>query len=57
MPRCPVCDAARVIIVIGETRRGLCSDCGSRWIQDGAAQRHVEAPPGTRSRPQRTGTQ
>jgi hypothetical protein len=42
MPRCPLCDGARVIIVLGETRRGLCSSCGARWIQDGEIQRHVE---------------
>jgi hypothetical protein len=42
MPRCPVCDAPRVTIVLGKTRRGLCSACGARWIQDGDMQRHVE---------------
>jgi hypothetical protein len=44
MPRCPVCDAPRVIIVLGKTRTGFCSTCGARWIQDGDMQRHVEPP-------------
>jgi Zn-finger nucleic acid-binding protein len=42
--RCPVCDAARVIIVVGSTRRGLCAACGARWIQDGDVQRRVQRP-------------
>jgi hypothetical protein len=45
MPRCPVCDAPRVTIVLGETRRGMCTACGARWIQDGELQRQVEPSP------------
>ncbi|HEX2030108.1 MAG TPA: hypothetical protein VHL78_01715 [Actinomycetota bacterium] len=48
MPTCPVCQAARVIIVIGDSRRGLCSSCGARWIQDGAVQRRIEVPEAAR---------
>jgi hypothetical protein len=33
-----------VVIVLNSTRRGLCSTCGARWIQDGDIQRHVERP-------------
>lgn len=51
MPRCPSCDSARVIIVLKSTRRGLCPACGTRWIQDGDTQRHVEGA----MTPQRTG--
>jgi hypothetical protein len=45
MPRCPVCESPRVVIVLNSTRRGLCSVCGARWIQDGEIQHHVERPP------------
>jgi hypothetical protein len=51
MARCPVCDSPRVVIVLNESRRGLCAACGARWIQDGDTQRHIEAPDGA----QRTG--
>ncbi|MGH2676344.1 MAG: hypothetical protein ACRDKA_13850 [Actinomycetota bacterium] len=53
MPRCPVCDSPRVIIVLNTARRGLCASCGARWIQDGDTQRRVE-PPETAGQP--TGT-
>jgi hypothetical protein len=51
MPRCPVCDSPRVVIVLNENRRGLCAACGARWIQDGDTQHHVE----TQGDVQRTG--
>lgn len=44
MPRCPSCDSARVVIVLNSTRRGLCPECGARWIQDGDTQRDVVVP-------------
>jgi transposase-like protein len=44
VPRCPVCDSPRVIIVLNQARRGLCAACGARWVQDGDTQRQVEAP-------------
>jgi hypothetical protein len=51
MPRCPVCDSPRVVIVLNRTRRGLCAQCGARWIQEGDTQRNVQVP----GDPQRAG--
>jgi transposase-like protein len=42
MPRCPLCDSGRVLVVIGPTRQGLCLSCGARWVQDGSQQRRVQ---------------
>jgi transposase-like protein len=55
MPRCPICDSPRVIIVLNETRRGLCARCGARWTQDGDTQRQVEPPASAEQAGQRTG--
>jgi transposase-like protein len=44
VPRCPVCESPRVVIVLNEDRRGLCATCGARWVQDGEIQRQVVAP-------------
>jgi transposase-like protein len=46
MPRCPLCDSPRIVIVLNRSRRGLCAECGARWIQDGDTQRHIETPSG-----------
>jgi hypothetical protein len=45
MPRCPVCESPRIVIVLNRTRSGLCSACGARWVQDGDMQRNVQVPP------------
>lgn len=42
MARCPVCESVRVVIVVAPSPRAFCSKCGSRWIQEGRRQRHVE---------------
>jgi transposase-like protein len=42
VPRCPICDSPRVVIVLSATRRGLCAACGARWVQDGGTQRQVQ---------------
>ena len=36
MPTCPVCDSRQILIVLSDTRRGSCRDCGARWTQDGS---------------------
>ncbi|MGH2696935.1 MAG: hypothetical protein ACRDIW_08085, partial [Actinomycetota bacterium] len=54
VPRCPVCDSPRVVIVLSATRRGLCAACGARWVQDGDTQRNVQRLV-ERSEDQRTG--
>jgi len=41
MPTCPVCDSRQILIVLSDTRRGSCRDCGARWAQDGSVQRDV----------------
>ena len=52
MSRCPVCGSARVVVLVGPTRRGFCTRCGSRWVQDGSVQRavrRIERPSASRS--------
>jgi hypothetical protein len=44
MPKCPVCESPRVIIVLNEGRHGLCAACGARWVQEGDTQRGVVPP-------------
>ena len=44
MPKCPLCDSTRVVIILNDARRGTCTACGARWIQDGGEQRNVERP-------------
>ena len=43
MPRCPLCDSGKVLVVIGATRRGLCLSCGAEWVQEGSDQRRVQS--------------
>jgi hypothetical protein len=31
---CPICHSERVVIVVAQTRRAFCVDCGSPWIPD-----------------------
>lgn len=42
MPRCPVCESARIVIVVSPQRRAFCTACGARWVQDGGVQRAVK---------------
>jgi hypothetical protein len=30
---CPVCGGERVIIILRDGRKGICYDCGSRWVE------------------------
>jgi Zn-finger nucleic acid-binding protein len=41
MLRCPMCDSARIVVVIDTARRAFCTKCGARWIQDGSLARKV----------------
>lgn len=41
MPRCPVCDSVRIIIIVNPERRAFCPECGSRWKQEGSHQSNV----------------
>jgi len=41
MVRCPVCESARVVVVLSPSRRAFCVRCGSRWIQEGSVQRGI----------------
>lgn len=42
MPRCPVCESRRIVIVVSPKRRGFCVECGSRWKQQGASQKRIQ---------------
>jgi hypothetical protein len=42
MSRCPVCRSVRIVIVVSPQRRAFCTTCGSRWLQEGSAQRGVK---------------
>jgi hypothetical protein len=42
MSRCPVCQSVRIVIVVSPQRRAFCTACGSRWLQEGSAQRNVK---------------
>ena len=54
MVRCPVCESARVVVVLSPTRRAFCVRCGSRWIQEGSVQRSISYA--RRGAPAPTGT-
>ncbi|HEY7281295.1 MAG TPA: hypothetical protein VID47_06835 [Actinomycetota bacterium] len=42
MVRCPVCESARVVVVLSSKRRAYCVKCATKWIQDGNVQRSIE---------------
>jgi Zn-finger nucleic acid-binding protein len=42
MARCPVCQSVRIVLVLSPTRLSFCTDCGTRWLQDGSEQRRVQ---------------
>jgi hypothetical protein len=42
MLRCPMCDSARIVVVIDTGRRAFCTACGARWIQEGSRSRRVQ---------------
>jgi Zn-finger nucleic acid-binding protein len=42
MVRCPVCESARVVVVLSSTHRAYCVKCATKWIQEGNIQRAVE---------------
>ena len=39
--RCPVCESARVVIVLSPARKAFCVKCSTRWIQEGSLQRSI----------------
>ncbi|MFN2543323.1 MAG: hypothetical protein ABR600_01960 [Actinomycetota bacterium] len=41
MVRCPVCESARVVVVLSPERKAFCVKCSARWIQEGSLQRAV----------------
>ena len=43
MVRCPVCESARVVVVLSSKRRAYCVKCSSKWIQDGNVQRAIQS--------------
>ncbi|MGH2674262.1 MAG: hypothetical protein ACRDKA_02255 [Actinomycetota bacterium] len=53
MSRCPVCGSVRIVLVLSPTGRSFCAECGSRWLQDGSAQRQVERSDGSGVAPAR----
>ncbi len=42
MQKCPICESRRIVIVVSPERRAFCTQCGSRWKQQGASQTHVQ---------------
>ncbi len=45
MPRCPICQSARIIVMAGIRPRARCVHCGALWIQQGSEQRSVRSAP------------
>jgi len=43
---CPVCGGERVIIILRDGRKGLCYDCGSRWVETILGETRIVAVPG-----------
>jgi len=43
---CPVCGRERVIIILQDGRKGLCYDCGSRWVETILGDRTIVSVPG-----------
>lgn len=41
MQRCPICDSARVVVVLNARPHGFCTRCGARWVQEGSVRRAV----------------
>ena len=42
MVRCPVCESARVVVVLSSKRRAYCVKCATKWIQEGELQSFIE---------------
>ena len=41
MVKCPVCESARVVVVLAPSPRAFCVKCSTKWIQEGSIQRAV----------------
>jgi hypothetical protein len=41
MVRCPVCESARVVVMLARSPRAFCVKCSTKWIQEGSVQRAV----------------
>jgi uncharacterized paraquat-inducible protein A len=42
MLRCPMCDSAKIVVVIDTHRRAFCTSCGARWVQEGSHIRRIQ---------------
>ena len=42
MVRCPVCQSARVVVLLSTRRKAYCVRCSTKWVQDGAVQHSIE---------------
>lgn len=42
MPRCPVCQSAKILIFLSADPRAVCEACGSHWVQQGERQTSIE---------------
>ncbi|MDP9343228.1 MAG: hypothetical protein M3Q23_14285 [Actinomycetota bacterium] len=41
MVKCPVCESARVVVVLAPSPRAFCVKCSTKWIQEGSHQRAI----------------
>jgi hypothetical protein len=56
MPRCPVCQSPKILIVLSADPRAVCETCGTHWVQQGERQTSVkEGRDAGRTFPLRTG--
>jgi hypothetical protein len=42
MPRCPVCQSPKILIVLSADPRAVCEVCGSHWVQQGERQTAIK---------------
>lgn len=42
MPRCPVCQSPKILIVLSADPRAVCEVCGSHWVQQGERQTGIK---------------
>jgi hypothetical protein len=42
MPRCPVCQSPKILIVLSADPRAVCEVCGTHWVQQGERQTSVK---------------
>ena len=44
--RCPVCESARIVSIVGPAGRAFCTRCGARWDRSGTVQLAARSPNG-----------